>query len=386
MFNYANANILSSNCSLILKSLNASKTLQFDKIRKYLGTHLDRSKFVKYYSEALDGSQTSKFLRNVYTARNFINNAGTNYPYYVEKEYATKYRNGDIQVSSHLLKDGSDALYLNEDLLKNDKNILDDIRTWLQQNIGSSSVEITFLMNGAATLTSNRFLLNMIDSFNAENNMIKIIPDITVDATEYTSRIKKADWDLLSCGWSPDYADPYTYLYTFSLGGDLQYYSGTSRIFSDLKLVNNRAPDFADIKNKLNNPYWNRLKETSVIESFYNVFKNYTNQITDADHITDSKLLTKRYESFAKAEFNSIYTDFIFIPIYVPNGSYQIGISYVTPRTQITVGYGSSKYKHWGMELNPYLLTDNEHQIIETRYQQQLAIIQTDYAAFREDY
>ncbi|WP_419335075.1 ABC transporter substrate-binding protein [Spiroplasma endosymbiont of Sarcophaga variegata] len=386
MLNYANANILSSNSSLAQKSLNASKALQYDKIRKYLATHLDRSKFVKYYSETLDDSQTSKFLRNVYTARDFINNAGVDYPYYVEVEYAAKFRNNDVQASSQLLKDGSDALYLNEDLLKNDKDILNDIRTWLQQNTGSSNVEIIFLMNGASTLTSNRFLLNMIDSFNAENNVIKIIPDITVDATEYTSRTKKADWDLLVCGWSPDYADPYTYLHTFSLGGDLQYYSGTSRIFSDLKLVNNRAPDFADIENKLNNPYWNRLKETSAIENFYNVFKNYTNQVNDADHITDPKLLTNRYKGFAKAEFNSIYTDFIFIPIYVPNGSYQIRISYVTPRTQITVGYGSSKYKHWGMELNPYLLTASERQIIEARYQKQLGIIQTDYAAFGEDY
>ncbi|WHQ36540.1 ABC transporter substrate-binding protein [Spiroplasma sp. SV19] len=385
-FNYANTDILKNNNSLAKQALNASKALQYDKLRKYLVTHLDRSKFVKYYSEALDDSPTSKFLRNVYTARYFIKNGNVDYANYVEAEYANKYLNGDVQASSQLLKDGSDALYLNQDLLKNDKNILDEIRAWLQQNIGSSSVELRFLMNGAGTLTNNRFLLNMIDSFNAENNVIKIIPDITVDATEYISRTKKADWDIFVGGWSPDYVDPYSYLHTFSLGGDLQYYSGTSRIFSDLKLENNRAPEFADIVNKLNNPYWNHLKSTNAIESFYNIFKNYTNQIADADHITDPKLLTKRYESFAKAEFNSIYTDFMFIPTYVPNGSYQIRISYVTPRTQITVGYGSSKYKHWGMELNPYLLTKRERQIIETRYQQQLAIIQTDYAAFREDY
>lgn len=46
-------------------------------------------------------------------------------------------------------------------------------------------------MNGAWTLTINKFLLNMIDSFNAENDVIKIIPDITVDATEYLTRRKK---------------------------------------------------------------------------------------------------------------------------------------------------------------------------------------------------
>ncbi|WP_425380597.1 ABC transporter substrate-binding protein [Spiroplasma endosymbiont of Stenodema calcarata] len=386
-FNYANANILNKNSKLAAEGLNASKALQYDKVRKYLATHLDRSKFVKYFSEALDDSPTSKFLRNVYTARYFVHNGNVDYATYVEEEYAKKYLNDDVQASSQLLKDGSDALYHNESLIENDQNILDEIRTWLQQNTGSSSVTMRFLMNGAGTLTTNKFLLNMIDSFNAENNVIKIIPDITVDATEYNSRTKKADWDILVGGWSPDYADPYTYLHTFSLGGDLQYYSGTSRIFSDLKLTNNLAPDFADIQNTLDNPYWNRLKDTTAIKSFYDVFKNYTNQVTTADNITDPNAITDRYKNFAKAEFNSIYTDFVFIPAYVPNGSYQIRISYVTPRTQITVGYGSSKYKHWGMELNRYLLTTNERQIIEARYQQQLTIIQTkDYAAFREDY
>lgn len=46
--------------------------------------------------------------------------------------------------ASQLLKDGSDALYRNKDLLENDDNILDDIRNWLQTNIGSSRVEFRF--------------------------------------------------------------------------------------------------------------------------------------------------------------------------------------------------------------------------------------------------
>ncbi|MFJ1522251.1 ABC transporter substrate-binding protein [Spiroplasma sp. ald] len=384
--NYANSDILNSNPVRAKQALNASKALQYDKVRKYLATQLDRSKFVKYYSEALDDSPTSKFLRNVYTARYFVYNGGVDYASYVEEAYANHFLDGNAMAASQLLKDSSDALYHNKDLLKNDDNILNDIRTWLQTNIGASQVEFRFLMNGAYTLTINKFLLNMIDSFNAENDVIKIIPDITVDATEYETRRKKADWDMQAGRWSPDYADPYTYLHTFSLGGDLQYYFGTSRVFSDLKLTNNLAPDYATVKDQLNNPYWNLLKNTTAIENFYNVFKNYTNQIAASDEITDPVRLADRYRGFAEVEFNAIYTNFMFIPVYVPNGSYQIRISYVIPRTQVTIGYGSSKYKHWGMVLNPYLLTTQERQIIEKRYQQQLAIIKTDNAAFREDY
>ncbi len=40
----------------------------------------------------------------------------------------------------------------------------------------------------------------------------------------------------------------------------------------------------------------------------------------------------------------------------------------------------------YGYLLITYLLTIQERQIIEKRYQQQLVIIQTDYAAFGEDY
>ncbi|WP_374696476.1 ABC transporter substrate-binding protein [Spiroplasma endosymbiont of Polydrusus formosus] len=386
IYNYANGDILNLNSSRAQQALNASKALQYDKIRKYLSTHLDRSKFVKYYSEALDDSPTSKFLRNVYTARYFVYNGIIDYATYVEEVYANQFLGGDVIMASQLLKDGVDVLYQSKDLLKNDDNILNDIRNWLQTNIGSPQVELRFLMNGDGTLTYNKFLLNMIDDFNTKNNVIKIIADVTVDGTEYETRRKKADWDMLIGGWSPDYADPYTYLHTFSLGGDLQYYFGTSRIFSDLKLTNNVAPDYATIKDKLNNPYWDLLKNTTSIEGFYNFFKDYTNKIIEGDHITEPSRLADRYKSFATAEFNAIYTNFMFIPVYVPNGSYQIRISYVTPRTKITIGYGSSKYKHWGIVLNPYLLTAQEQQIIESRYVQQLAIIQTDYSAFREDY
>ncbi|WP_374696154.1 hypothetical protein [Spiroplasma endosymbiont of Polydrusus formosus] len=52
---------------------------------------MDRSKFVKYYSEALDDSPKSKFLRNVYIDRYFVYNVSINYDTYVEEAYENKF-------------------------------------------------------------------------------------------------------------------------------------------------------------------------------------------------------------------------------------------------------------------------------------------------------
>ncbi|WP_374696155.1 hypothetical protein [Spiroplasma endosymbiont of Polydrusus formosus] len=120
------------------------------------------------------------------------------------------------------------------------------------------------------------------------------------------------------------------------------------------------------------------------MEVFYNVFKDYkTKLLIISCHITEPIRLADRYKSFATARFNAIYNNFYDYSIYVPNGSYQIRISYVTYSTKVTINYGSSKYKHWGIILNHYLLTAQERQIIESNYAKQLAIIQIDYAAFK---
>jgi oligopeptide transport system substrate-binding protein len=48
-------------------------------------------------------------------------------------------------------------------------------------------------MNGTCILTINKFLLNIINSFNTGNDVIKIIPDITVNITEYEACCKKTN-------------------------------------------------------------------------------------------------------------------------------------------------------------------------------------------------
>ncbi|AGM24991.1 ABC transporter substrate-binding protein [Spiroplasma chrysopicola] len=386
-YNYSNANVVNPNSALKQEAVIASKALQSKAIREYLSTQLNRSKFVKFYSESYDTTETSSFLRNVYTARNFINNEGKDYAQYVEEEYANRLLGGDVDAARLEMRDGSDALFQNP-LLVPDINQLDaEIGNWLTANNLPNTVTLKLLMNGVTSLTINKFIENMIDTFNVHSSHIKIQADVSVDDNDYNTRQRKGDWDLAILGWSPDFADPSTYLQTMIIEGDLQATSGTARIFDGLKMNNHYAPKYQDAEKQLSNQYWKNL-QTTATEDFYNSFKDYNNLVAKSDEITRTakNQLDARYESFAKAEFNSIYQDYLFLPLYVPNGSYQVKISYSMPRTAITVGYGSSKYKHWGLQMNRFLLNANERKFTEMRYQEQLEIIQKDYGAFREDY
>ncbi|KAF5279602.1 hypothetical protein FQR65_LT15350 [Abscondita terminalis] len=86
------------------KSLMAASTaVQSSLVRDYLNFSVDRSKYISYYSSALDnGSNTSSFLRNVYTARDV---------------YAEQLNIDNAQARIDLA-DGKDPLKGNENLVK----------------------------------------------------------------------------------------------------------------------------------------------------------------------------------------------------------------------------------------------------------------------------
>jgi uncharacterized protein (UPF0262 family) len=92
------------------------------------------------------------------------------------------------------------------------------------------------------------------------------------------------------------------------------------------------------------------------------------------ESVVDSETQTtnERYSGLAKAEFDLIYRDNIILPTYIRNGNYKIKLSYVKIRTSPTVEYGSSMYKHVGVELTNHLLNRYERQIIEANYQEEL--------------
>ncbi|WP_338971833.1 ABC transporter substrate-binding protein [Spiroplasma endosymbiont of Panorpa germanica] len=363
-------------------------------VRALLSNYLDRSLFVKYFSDALDSGKTSSFLRNVYTARKFVvEEDGTDYASYIEHKYEKEVMTtkesqtladpeaaAQPSSASDLLADGSDALYHNENNLKNSfkdskpnitiDTLFDEVRKDLKAVDINERVQIPTLMNGNLATTSNIYLENMVDTFNAiDNNPIEIVKNVTVDVTEYQTLLKKGGWNLAVSGWSPDYSDPSTYLNTYAIGGDLQGYTGTNRVATF-----DKSGDTVTFKS-FNDDYKYLSTSKEAVETMKR-YAEYSTKLNEADRITNN--LKDRYEAYAEAEFNLIYRDYLLIPLYVPNGSYQVKLTYKKPFTQPLTPYGGSKYRFNFVELTPFLLTQRERDVLAIRYEEQKKAILED--------
>ncbi|AHI54182.1 oligopeptide ABC transporter substrate-binding protein [Spiroplasma sabaudiense Ar-1343] len=356
-------------------------------VRALLSNFLNRSLYAKFYSDALDSDETSSFLRNVYTARRFVlEDDGTDYASYVEKTYQenvieNKVNSGSTSKSAaDLLADGSDALQKNDQNLRASFNYSDPqenvtletlfpkVKKDLSKVGLNERVKIPVLMNGNLSTTANIYLENMIDTFNSlKDNPIEIVKNITVDVTEYQTQLKKGSWNLAVSGWSPDYSDPSTYLNTYAIGGDLQGYTGTQRLAKFNYEGDKISEDF-----EFNKEFSYLSNSQEAIETVKN-YISYTNKVSAADKITDN--LKNRYKAFSEAEFDLIYRDYLLIPLYVPNGSYQVKLTYVKPFTQPLTPYGGSKYRFNYVELTPFLLTKRERDILAIRFEEQKRLI-----------
>ncbi|AXK51485.1 ABC transporter substrate-binding protein [Spiroplasma alleghenense] len=375
-------------------SRRANLAMTTKSVRATLSNFLDRSLFAKYFSDALDSGKTSSFLRNVYTARKFVvEEDGTDYASYVEKQYEKQVMkpnalnatldvesSGQTTSASDLLADGSDALYHNEANLKNSfkdtnpeitlDNLFNQVRKDLKAVGINDRVKIPTLMNGNLATTSNIYLENMIDTFNSiDNNPIEIVKHITVDVTEYQTLLKKGGWNLVISGWSPDYSDPSTYLNTYAIGGDLQGYTGTNRAGNFKK--NGDTVVFEGFKEE-----YKYLEQNPEATKTMNSYADFSTKLNAADKISTD--LKTRYEAYAEAEFNLIYRDYLLIPVYVPNGSYQVKLTYKKPFTQPLTPYGGSKYRFNFVELTPFLLTQRERDILAIRYEEQKRILKLE--------
>ncbi|KAF5279603.1 hypothetical protein FQR65_LT15351 [Abscondita terminalis] len=142
-----------------------------------------------------------------------------------------------------------------------------------------------------------------------------------------------------------------TFLGTTIFGGDLQNYTGVSQLYNfrggSEDNFGYKAPD----------------------ELTTNDLDLISNSVQTAAASPEDE---KRFPAFGEAEFNMLYKYNFFMPLYVPNGSYKMELTYIKPRTLTTAGYGSSKYKHLGVELTEFLLTQKERNILEQKYQEDL--------------
>ncbi|AOG60458.1 oligopeptide ABC transporter substrate-binding protein [Spiroplasma helicoides] len=316
--------------------IKASKLLQNKLARALIATGIDRSVFVKLYSEKFDGdSDKSKMLRNVYTAPGVASFENEDYSKTVEKAVNKIAGKTDLSLS-----DGSDPLKDNVKLYtkKDLDSLIKELRKYMK-NEGiidneQDTFTINYLQNPDHVASLNPKLNIMFERFNAiPNNPIKIESIAATSSDEYIASAQKGNYDLYIGGWGPDYADPATYLNTIAINGDLSTYTGVSRLLT---------------KNS-SGSYDAKVKTTSA-DGTADYIKQYTSfdeAITKIDNEETSDI-KKRYADFAEQEANYLYKDFFMIPFYTMSAPKNYSISYVLPyTTNYSFTYGIAAYKDW---------------------------------------
>ncbi|AOG60459.1 oligopeptide ABC transporter substrate-binding protein [Spiroplasma helicoides] len=322
------------------RAIKASKLLQNKLVRAWISTKLDRSVFIKYYSEKFDGGNNiSKMIRNVYTAPGVgIDNNGKDYYRYVEDE--VKKMVPSNQASEIQLSDGND-MYRDKTQLftgSNDQEIMSLIKQFMisediiKKDGDKFSLEV--LLNPEDLGTVNPRAMMMYGRFNEiEGNPIEInVMENVTTADDYMTKSTEGNFDLFNGIWWPDYADPATFLNTLIINGDDSAKTGTQRIF-----------DYDPINNKYNVKSLVHTK-TSISEEYANTYQSFNDNVIDIDHNQDD--LEKRYQLFAQQEAKYLYKDFLVMPFYIKAAPKNYSVSYVIPyTTNYALSYGNAARK-----------------------------------------
>jgi oligopeptide transport system substrate-binding protein len=401
MFNYGNTRILKD-------GTHGLETLALESpyIRAYIAASLNRSTYASYYSNGLDQNGTSTYVRNSLISEGFalnksydVNDPATGYAdynNYISQEVA-KQTGVSEEEGAKMTKDGYETFYNNESTytfdgkfgdsdsskVNNRQDLIAKVKGEIfKLNMAfDGNVAFDFLTSGTNGQVLGKNFTSMVSQFNEtareDGVNISINPIISNNSDSYLAQIADGDYDMTFIGWQPDYADPSTFFTAMEWGKALDTYFGGNRIlgygFSDVDL-NPYKPDdtfYGKVGKVLYQKSKNRMVTYQYGLELAASFKNYRDLV---ESVVDSETQTtnERYSGLAKAEFDLIYRDNIILPTYIRNGNYKIKLSYVKIRTSPTVEYGSSMYKHVGVELTNHLLNRYERQIIEANYQEEL--------------
>ncbi|AGR41457.1 ABC transporter substrate-binding protein [Spiroplasma taiwanense] len=380
MFNIYNSNIESTNSAVSQKAVIASRALQNPVVRKFISANLDRSKYVSYFSSAFDkDGEPSKMIRNTYTP-DFIESNGKDYVSFLTESLQKKDDFSDIKNGD--LADGKEFFYENENyaggtLQEQLKAVADyfekdeAIKSYLAANGGKLKLE--FPLNPDDNSTLNPKLLDMFAGFNSiAGNQIEIIQSSGVNsANDYKQITNEGKIYLSLSGWSADYADPYTYLSTYRIGGDLENYVGSNRMYKnldssvDLSLDENK---WDSVKTDINSKV---LVETDdVSKNHFELLSNYSQKIKSIDESESEDI---RMEHFADEEATLIYENAYLLPIFTKAAPVEFSVSYSQPFSKSTAPYGLGKYRYWDVELNTELLSAEKIKELKAAFESALA-------------
>ncbi|PPE04392.1 oligopeptide ABC transporter substrate-binding protein [Entomoplasma ellychniae] len=338
------------------KAIAASKVLQLKETREFLATSINRSDFVKYYSEKFDtvDQKVSKNVRNIYTSPNFAINPSADLgdgeigsKDYVEYVKEAVERLTNKKVKSKDLEEGHDPFLNNSISLSNQdqSELIAAINKHIKDNgieTKEGKVELIWALSPDNSVT-NPYLVQMFDNFNKiEGNPLKIVAPVSNTHKDWTALQRSGKFDLASSGWGPDYADPYSYLATYKINGDYAAYHGFRRLTDDLGENGDK-----------------KLK-TSATDSFMEIVNSYDTKVKKID-TNEGDTTDDRYNNFAEEEAKAIYIDFLFTPFYNRNQYKEYKVSYIKPYTYGHAIYGLSTARTFTQQKSSSIATKEEY-------------------------
>ncbi|WP_338983154.1 ABC transporter substrate-binding protein [Spiroplasma endosymbiont of Othius punctulatus] len=385
--NAINADLWKTNKS---KAELNTRVLSSSLIRQYIMTTVQKSWMSKYFSSAFDSGERHKSETSINTLTPFDfakDDDGVDYYKYLAEALSESGDETEVNAIFEDLKPGNDffSKYDNAEneedkkapigyeLIrgKDDEEFINKVKNELIKiNPTNEKIVLSHLTNGAQANTQNIYIQNMIDIFNRdakdEGINISIKQDQTNDESEFRSKRTNAQYDIVVTGWSPDYADPVSFLKSQSLDGDLVNYFGAHRMIDSAKVGDILKPhqgdpsflwtyDALEAKGLLDKtgvyvPIDSKTKDS--IATFINDYVEYTNLVNVSSTEGD---LSKRYTEFAKAEKKLLIEKAFMIPIYDPWVLPSVKMTFVNPYHYSNVGYGTSQYVHRGWEILPQM-------------------------------
>ncbi|AOG60461.1 oligopeptide ABC transporter substrate-binding protein [Spiroplasma helicoides] len=377
-FNLYNSTIDDSDNIEKQRAIKASKLLQNKYARAWISTKIDRSVFLKYYTDKFDNNQpTSQMIRNTYTAAKVgVDKNNKDYTKYIEDEVKNivgteKANEVDLSAGVDAYKDKT-QLYTD----KTDQQILSDLKKYMVQekiiNSENEKFNLQVLLNPEDIATLNPRAINMYDRFNEiDGNPIQIkVKENVTTADEYLSLWTQGKFDLCNGNWWPDYADPATFLNTLTINGDASTRTGTAKLFQ--------------YNTKDNHYYVKDFLKTSISDDFARKYEKYNNEIIKADQTQVD--LKNRYTEFAKQEASYLYKDFLALPFYIKAAPKSYYIGYVIPYTaSYAFTYGVSGLKDFSKVLSNKLVSYEESETQRQRVEDYKKLILNDKNMKKED-
>ena len=190
----------------------------------------------------------------------------------------------------------------------------------------------------------------MIDTFNlATNNLVKINAKRTMNDSDYQASQLQGNFSMFLTGWSPSFLDPLAFLRTYIIEGDMANYFGLSRIINQVSFDSQNQTSLEQLV--INANYLNGFSDQSYAQKLLTHFVDYTNQVNAANQITESTQKTTRYQEFALAEANLLYSYKLLLPFYVPDGTTKTLLTYIDESTRSHVGFGNSDRRYVGVKM-----------------------------------